>query len=504
MNPKKSLRSKQPLWRSKWLWVVVILLLAGGGGGYYTWTKMTASTANAAALTASEARTSAVTKGDLVVSASGSGNLVASQSVDLSFSTRGTLVELDVKIGDLVTKGQTLARLGTTADLDAALAAAELQVLTAQNSLDTLQSNAQVALANAYQATITAQATFDSAATADARTAYARCSQEVMNRYKETLDQITETLADLTQRDKGSQQWINASNDYDTASANYSYCLSYTADEKAVAKSSLEVASSNLKQAQTTYNTLKAGAGIDPNALALAEANLKTAQTKLNSAQENLAGTALTAPIAGKVIYLAAGEGAIVDTAKFITIVAIDQPTVSVSVDEADMDKLALGNSAEITFDALPEEVFSGKVVQVDPQLTVSGQYRVAKGLIRLDSSAAETIQALPLGLSATITVISQEAKNVLLAPVTALKSLGDQQYAVMVKGSDGILKLRIVTIGIQDSTSVEIVSGLNEGDLVSTGTVQASGSNSSTKASNEFTGDMMPPMDGGGAPPAP
>jgi len=194
-----------------------------------------------------------------------------------------------------------------------------------------------------------------------------------------------------------------------------------------------------------------------------------------------------------------------VDATKFITIAAVDQPTVTVSVDEADMDKLALGNSAEITFDALPEEVFSGKVVQVDPQMTTSGQYRVAKGLIQLDASSAKTIQALPLGLSATITVISQEAKNVLLVPVTALKSLGSQQYAVMIKGSDGQLKLQTVTVGIQDSTSAEITSGLKEGDQVSTGTVQARTSSSSTKSSTQTdTGGMMVPPDGGGAPPAP
>ena len=505
MNSKKPVRSKQPLWQSRWLWVVLLLLLAGGGGGAYYWTKTSAAKASAAAQSASVTRTSAVTKGDLIVSASGSGTLVARQSVDLSFSTRGTLAELNVKVGDLVTKGQALASLGNAGSLDAALSSAELQVLQAQNSLDALQSNAQVSLAQAYQAYIQAQAAYDAALLADQRTAYARCSQEVMNRNQETLDRITTTLNDLTLRDKGSQAWINAKNDYDTAAANTTYCLSYSADEKAAAKSTLEVASSALKQAETTYNTLKAAAGIDPNGLALAEANLKNAQSQLTEAQNNLTGISLSAPIDGKVIYLAAGKGAIVDTTKFITIAAVDQPTVTVSVDEADMDKLALGNSAEITFDALPEEVFSGKVVQVDPQMTTSGQYRVAKGLIQLDASSAKTIQALPLGLSATITVISQEAKNVLLVPVTALKSLGSQQYAVMVKGSDGQLKLENVTVGIQDSTSAEITSGLKEGDQVSTGTVQARTSSSSTKSTTQTdTGGMMVPPDGGGAPPAP
>jgi multidrug efflux pump subunit AcrA (membrane-fusion protein) len=69
--------------------------------------------------------------------------------------------------------------------------------------------------------------------------------------------------------------------------------------------------------------------------------------------------------------------------------------------------------------------------------------------------------------------LVQASAENVLLIPVQALHDLGDGTYSVFVVGSDGQPKMRVVEIGLQDAASVEIKSGLNAGDVVSTGTVQ-------------------------------
>jgi HlyD family secretion protein len=213
-----------------------------------------------------------------------------------------------------------------------------------------------------------------------------------------------------------------------------------------------------------------------------------------------LDGITLKAPLAGKIIYLAASKGAIVDTVKFITIADLSKPMIQVSVDEADMDKLAAGATAQVTFDALPEQVFSGTVTSVDPQLTTSGQYRVTKGYIALDDNAVKAVANLPLGLNATVNIISQEAKGVLLVPVGVLKSQGNAQYTVLLKGSTGQFTQTSVTIGLKDSTSAEITSGLKQGDVVSLGTISISSSSTTT------TNGAVMPMDGGagGPPPGP
>jgi RND family efflux transporter MFP subunit len=273
--------------------------------------------------------------------------------------------------------------------------------------------------------------------------------------------------------DYGSDAYVNLKNNYDQALANYNYCITYTSNEKSNAQASVEVAKVALQQAQDTYNTLKNASGIDPNQLALNEAKVNQAQTQLAQAQKDLEGIVLTAPIDGKVIFVAANQGAIVDTTKFITIADMSHPTVEISLDETDLDKLVIGSKTQISFDALPEQVFNGTITQVEPQLVTSGNVQVARGYAELDETGAKAVQNLPLGLNASVVVIDKEATNVLIVPKEALRDLGNNDYAVFVVGQNGNLQLKPVKVGLTDSTRAEISSGLKEGDLVSTGAAQ-------------------------------
>jgi HlyD family secretion protein len=489
---------RRTIWQNKAVWVLIIVLLLGGGSFWY-W-GIGAAQAKSTAQLGPATNTTTVKSGDISISASGSGTLIASQSVDLSFSTSGTVAGLSIKVGDQVKAGDVLAWLENTQTLDANLATAQLALLEAQQNLTSLQKNANLSLAQAYADLVTAQQSYNDAVKTDQRTAYARCSQEVNTKYSAALEQATKKLNELTKTTYGSDEWITARNDYDTAQANYNYCITYTADEKTSAKSTVEVAKTALQQAQDTYDTLKSASGIDPTQLAIDEAKVNQAQAQVTKAEEALAGVVLKAPIDGKVTYLAAGAGTKVDTSKFITISDVSQPALTVSVDETDMDKLVVGNQATVTFDALPDLTFTGRVTRVDPQLTTSGQYKVATGQVELDTDAAKTLSSLPLGLNATITIVSQQAKGVLLVPVTALKDLGNE-YAVMLVGSDGQMSQQAVQVGLKDSTSAEITSGLKEGDLVSTSAVQtkSSSTSSSTNTKNTSGASGGQPMDGGG-----
>ena len=94
----------------------------------------------------------------------------------------------------------------------------------------------------------------------------------------------------------------------------------------------------------------------------------------------------------------------------FLTISDVSHPTVTVSLDETDMDKLVVGNPAVVTFTALPGKSFTGKVSLANPQMNSFGPFRAATGQITLDSEAASTFETLPLGLSATITITGQRS----------------------------------------------------------------------------------------------
>ncbi len=494
--------------RTVWpIWIAVaVLALAGGGAAWYFLLGPGTIKAKTSASAGTQTYTTPVKRGDLLVSAAGSGKLVAYQSVDLNFSTSGTVSQLNVKLGDTVKAGQVLASLGSSQTLEANVSAAKLQVLQAQKTLADLQQNGGVSLAQAYSDLVTAQDTYNTALDKSQRSAGPRCSQQVRTRYAEALKVATEKLDNIHAETLYSDVYIAAKKTYDTALANYNYCMSYTDSDKASAQSALGVAKTALQAAQDNYDTLKASSGIDQNALALDEANLKMAQAQLSEAQDQLAGITLTAPIDGKVTYLASKEGTLVGTGTFITIVDTSHSSLEISVDESDLQKLVEGSAVTVTFDALDSQAFTGKIVQVYPQVSVSGQYRVAKALVELDASAVKTLSALPLGLSASVTVVNQEAKNALMVPVVALKDLGGS-YGVMVKGSDGQLKLKIVTVGIQNNDYAEITSGLNEGDQVSTGTTMfmaAGSSSSSDSLKNAQNSGGFPGGGREGAPPAP
>jgi HlyD family secretion protein len=506
MKSGKRLISKQAAWQKRAMVIVLFLLLAGGGAAIYFFWGPGSARARSSAVSRPETYTTAVKRGDLRVSASGSGKLVAYQSVDLSFSISGTVADLNVKTSDKVKAGQVLASLGSSQTLEANLASAKLQVIKAQKTLTDLQQNSDLSLAQAYSDLVTAQQTYAAAQNKSQRLVYARCGQDTATRLTLSLEKATKQLDTVRAKTTDSDVYIAAKKAYDTALANYNDCGSYTTDEKKSVQSALEVAKTKLQEAQDRFDTLKAASGIDPNELAMDEAKLKEAQAQLAKAEDQQAGITLTAPIDGKVTSLAAPVGALVGTAKFITIVDVSHSTLEISVDESDIKNLVLDAPVTVTFDALPDQSFTGKLIQINPQVSTSGQYRVARGLVDLDAAAVKTVSNLPLGISATVTILNKEAKNALLAPVIALKDLGNNTYGAMVQGSDGQFTLQKVTIGIQDNDYAEITSGLKEGDLVSTGTVKfiASGSSDVSSSLKNAQNSGAFPGGPGGMPPAP
>ncbi len=495
---------KRNSWRHSWPWLVLVVLLAGGAGWYFLLGPGSARAKVSTSQGGSVLLTSRVQRGDIQVTATGSGTLQPGQEADLSFSTSGVVAELNVKVGGMVEEGEILARLGNAESLEADLASAQLNLLEAQQSLKELQQNASVALAQAYQDWVTAQSSYNEAVTTAQRTNYARCSDAVTAQYKLALDKAQAKLNNIHAESKGSQVWIDAKHDLETAQANYDYCIAHTAEEKVSAQSELEVARSKMQLAEQKYNILKESSGIDPDELALAEAKVKEAQTQVTIAQDKLEGTVLTAPFAGKIISVASTAGTMVDTSTYITIADISNPKLTVSISEEDIDKFAVGNKATIVFDSLPDQIFSGIVTEVNPSLVSSGFYSVIQGVVKPDDAAVKTIQSLPLGVTATVTIISQEADNVLLVPLTAIKTMGNKGYFVMKVDSDGQETQQEVTVGLKNSSTAEILSGLAEGDLINSG-VSALSSNSNS--GSQFPGGMpgeMPggPMPGGGGAP--
>ncbi|MEP7359448.1 MAG: hypothetical protein ABI847_19510, partial [Anaerolineales bacterium] len=121
-----------------------------------------------------------------------------------------------------------------------------------------------------------------------------------------------------------------------------------------------------------------------------------------------------------------------------------------------------------VVFDAAPETTLTGQVLRVDPALVSVNNTSVVRAYATLDrpDPAVRLIQ----GMNGTVVITAGAARNALIVPIEALRTLAPNTYAVFVVGADGGLKLTPVTVGLQDAASAEITSGLKQGDVVSTG----------------------------------
>ena len=139
-------------------------------------------------------------------------------------------------------------------------------------------------------------------------------------------------------------------------------------------------------------------------------------------------------------------------------------------LEESDLERVAVGSKATIVFDALPTRQFAGQVARIHPtRVTVAGTPAI-EAWATLETGEDEA--PLPIGLTANVEVIAGEAYKTLLVPVQALRELAPGQYAVFVVTDGGELKLRPIEVGLRDFANAQVVAGLEQGEVVSTGTV--------------------------------
>ena len=520
---------------SKYFWATIGIILLVVVGGYFTYDYF--STENEEVSETPEVQTALARSGDLTVFATGAGQVIPSNEVNLGFDEAGTLSELLVKVGDQVQAGEVLARLETNQtehEIALALAAAELDVLTAQQALDDVYDSLQIDSAQAILDVEAAEKDLEDLLNGDLRLAQslqtvAEAQEDVnqaeraYNAVRSTADQSTidAAYAELVLAEKKLRDQEAKFDDYankpdeDLGKANaqlkltaaqgaYDIALRYynavtgTGSELELDSSSADLAAAQAKQAevQREYERVKDGPtpgevalaeanltlarakyetlkdGVDPAEVALAEANLANAQAKLELAREDQAVIDLVAPMDGTIMSIGASVGEAVGTNVFIGIADLQQPVLEVYLDEADLDKVAAGFEVEVIFDSLPDDMYVGHVTKVSPSLQTVSNVDAVLAWVQLDAESFSKPQSLPVGSNASVDVIGGRAQNAVLVPVEAVREIGANEYAVFVM-EDGEPKLRIVTVGLMDYTSAEILTGLTAGEVVTTGVVE-------------------------------
>jgi RND family efflux transporter MFP subunit len=224
----------------------------------------------------------------------------------------------------------------------------------------------------------------------------------------------------------------------------------------------LETARSGLASAQAALATKSGNARASD--VALQREAVHQAELSVQQAQIDLDGNTLIAPFDGVIGSIVGnpGEPAPSGTTGFMTLVDPAQVRIDVTVDETDVAKIAVGKNASITFDALPNRPFRGKVISISPTGTL------AQGVVSypVGISIEARNQLLPAGMTASTTITIDEKNDVLVIPNRAVRRQGRDQI-VEVIGVDGKPAVRTVRTGVQNDTLTEITDGLAEGDQV-------------------------------------
>jgi len=237
------------------------------------------------------------------------------------------------------------------------------------------------------------------------------------------------------------------------------------------AQAALDGTNASLRSAQAAVNTAQSQMEV---VLAPArDSDIAVIQTQINQAQASLSQVlsqvqdlSLYSPIDGTVAKTNgdAGEVATANTviASILPLVALQ---IKVNVSEDNIVNVKTGQRVDIELDAFGgDSHFFGTVTQIDPQQTIVGGAVYYQATVVFD----QNYEGILPGMTANVTITTATKNNVLLAPASALQQIGGKYYAQVLKEKTAIQTM--VQAGISGASSVEIISGLADGDQVVTG----------------------------------
>lgn len=254
----------------------------------------------------------------------------------------------------------------------------------------------------------------------------------------------------------------------------------------ASAQSSLNYQAANMERYKTLYKKGLVSADEYENALLTyrqAKEQVASSRENVQRAQTNLGYATITSPIDGTVISKSVEEGQTVaasfNTPELFTIAKdLTNMQVVANVDEADIGNVKEGDRVTFTVDAYPDDTFEGTVKQVRLEATTTNNVVTYEVVI----SAPNADLKLKLGLTANVTIYTQERSGVLAVANKALRftptkeTVGKDMKIVDCKGKNKVwtlngntLTAHPVTIGQSDGINTEITKGLKQGDKIVT-----------------------------------
>jgi len=219
------------------------------------------------------------------------------------------------------------------------------------------------------------------------------------------------------------------------------------------------------------------------------QAQIKQAEAAMETAKANLNYTKILAPISGTVVSLIAREGQTLNANQqapiILRIADMSIMTVWSQVSEADIPRLKVGQEVYFTTLGLPDKRWYGKLRQILPTPEIINNVILYNALFDVPNLQYE----LKVQMTVQVFFVLEKAQNALFVPVSALQPIDkkrnvqgqkrnqDRQpkkgkrFIVRVLKADGSPENREVVVGVMNAVSAEVISGLQEGETIITGT---------------------------------
>jgi HlyD family secretion protein len=409
--------------RRRWLWITIAVVLIAGAS-LLIWQHHKTSLAAAQ----STVETAAVARGDIEKSVESAGKVISNLDVDIKCRAGGPVAKLPVDISQNVKAGDLLCQLDPTDE--------QLLVKVAERTV--AQSTAKLEQAKlAYE--------------------QARLNLETTRaRDESALESAKVKAANLQSKaDRQKQlvaQKLGSEEDYETAQTDAAAAKTDAANA--------QVALDELKQQELQLANKKLD--VD-NAATQLEAD----KLNLDTQKQQLDYTTVTSPMDGTVSALSVQIGSMVQSGvggfsggtTIMTLSDLSHIFVIATVDQSDIGDVKLGQDARVEVDSFPNRDFAGKVVRI--ATTGVNTSNVVTFEVKVEVTDKDKALLKPQ-MTGTVTIVEQQRKNTLIVPTSAVSHRNGETFVTLANGEK-----RTVKLGLEGNETVEVLSGVSEGENV-------------------------------------
>lgn len=355
------------------------------------------------------------------------GSFVADETSDIAPKTAGKIANVSANVGQFVSTGSTIA---TIDDKDARAQLASSQAAVKQAVAAVRQAEARLGLSP--------NGTFAASTIPEVRAANANYQQ---------------ALAEVKQAENNELRYRELLESGDVATITY--------EQFRTARDTARAKANNAKELlEAAANTARQ----NNQAIASAKATVEAAQTQVANAQRAITDTVVRAPFSGFISNRPVAVGEYVSSASIVaTILRTNPIKVQILVAEADVPSVTIGKAVSIEVDAYKDRKFAGTVTAINPAIDPTSRAAVIEAQIENGDNALRS------GMFATVSINKQGGSTSVFVPKSAVYNDQATQSVRVFVIQEGVAKLRVIQLGIEEGDSYQILSGIAADESVAT-----------------------------------